>query len=105
MEPRITAAEAALLLPMLPPRSAEALKIEAVVAEARRERDAALAGGIAGAFLAVRRFLTAIRRRGETIETLRALDDRQLRDIGVLRGNIAAAAAANDGASETRRAA
>jgi len=105
MEPRITPAEAALLLPLMPPRSAEALKVEAVVAEARRARDAAIAARIAGLFRAVRGFLAANRRRDETIATLRALDDRQLRDIGVLRGNIAAAAAANDGTAEARRAA
>ncbi len=103
MEPRITAAEAALLLPL--PRSAEAMKIAAVVAQARRERDAAIAARVAGFFRAVRGFLAANRRRDETIATLRALDDRQLSDIGVRRGNIAAAAAANDGAGEARRAA
>lgn len=92
MEPRITPAEAALLMPLAPARSAEAMKIEAVIAEARRERDAAVAAGIARFFRGLRAALTAMRRRNETIERLRALDDRQLRDVGVLRGNIGAAA-------------
>jgi uncharacterized protein YjiS (DUF1127 family) len=100
MTSRITPAEAALLMPR--PRSPEAEKIEAVIAAARRERDAALASRIAEGFRALRSFVTILRRRQETIESLRALDDRQLSDIGVLRGNIPAAA--NDLAGARRAA-
>jgi uncharacterized protein YjiS (DUF1127 family) len=99
MDPRITAAEAALLVPH---RSPAAERVERIIAEARRERDAAIAARITSAFRAMRGFLTTLRRRQETIESLRALDDRQLYDVGVLRGNIPAAA--ND-LVEPRRAA
>ncbi|MBY0336825.1 MAG: DUF1127 domain-containing protein [Acetobacteraceae bacterium] len=90
MDPRITPAEAALLMPL--PRSSQAERIEAIIATARRERDAAIAARIVGGFRAIRRFLTTLRRRDETIAALRQLDDRQLYDVGVLRGNIPAAA-------------
>jgi len=102
MEPRITRAEAAMLLPLPLPRSTEAMKVEAVIAAARRDRDAAITAGILGFFRSLREGLTLLRTRRETIERLRNLDDRQLSDIGVLRGNIGLAA--NDMA-ETRRAA
>lgn len=111
MNSRITPAEAALLMPLgSPRRSAEAERIEAIVAEARRARSAALADRIARFFNGLRAALTALRSRRETIEELRALSQRQLTDIGVAPGNIAVAAAlatpivANDMAG-TRRAA
>jgi len=106
---RITSAEAALLMPTAP-RNAEAERIEAVIAEARQARDAALAARITGFFQTLRAALTAIRTRRETIEQLRALSDRELADIGLTRGSITATAAAatpiaaNDQA-ETRHAA
>jgi uncharacterized protein YjiS (DUF1127 family) len=115
MNSRITPAEAALLMPLATPRRpSEAEQIEAIIAEARRARDAALAERIGAFFRGLREVLTALRRRRETIEELRALSDRQLKDIGVTPGGIAAAAAeatpfaaplaANDTAG-TRRAA
>jgi uncharacterized protein YjiS (DUF1127 family) len=94
MNSRITPAEAALLMPLASPRrSAEAERIEAIIAEARRARDAAIADRITGFFHGLRAALTALRTRRETIEELRGLSDRQLKDIGVAPGNIAAAAA------------
>lgn len=94
MNSRITPAEAALLMPLASPRrSAEAERIEAIVAEARRARDAAIAERVVGFFRGLRAVLTALRNRRETIEELRALSARQLRDIGVAPGNIATVAA------------
>jgi uncharacterized protein YjiS (DUF1127 family) len=94
MNSRITPAEAALLMPLATPRrSAEAERIEAIIAEARRARDAAIAERFIGFFRGLRAALTALRNRRETIEELRALSDRQLADIGVAPGNIASVAA------------
>jgi uncharacterized protein YjiS (DUF1127 family) len=90
---RITPAEAALLMPSAP-RDAKAERIEAIIAEAREARDRALADRINGFFHGLRTALTAIRTRRETIEQLRALSDRELADIGLVRGNIMATAAA-----------
>ena len=90
---RITPAEAALLMPF-PTRNAEAERIEAIVAEARQARNAAAGARIRGFFLALRSAVTALRNRRETIEQLRLLSDRELTDIGVTRGGIAAAASA-----------
>jgi uncharacterized protein YjiS (DUF1127 family) len=110
MDSRITPAEAALLMPhALPARPTEAQQIEAIIAEARRERDAAMFAGVTRFFDALRAGLTTLRTRRETIERLRALSDRELTDIGVARGNITDVAAtlppaANDAAG-TRRAA
>lgn len=111
---RITSAEAALLMPqgslMGAGRNAEAERINAIIAEARQARDAAIAARIRGFFHAVREVLTAIRTRRETIAQLRGLTDRELTDIGLTRSGIPAAAAAaaplpaNDMA-ETRQAA
>ncbi len=106
---RLTSAEAALLMPRTQ-RNAEAERIQAVIAEARQLRDAALAARITGFFQTLRAALTAIRNRRDTIEQLRGLSDRELADIGLTRGSIrstAAAAtpfAAND-VAETRQAA
>ena len=95
MNSRITPAEAALLMPLASPRrSAEAERIEAIVAEARRARSAALADRIARFFNALRAALTALRTRRETIEQLRAMTDRELADIGLTRGTITATAVA-----------
>lgn len=90
---RITPAEAVLLMPS-PPRNAEAERIDAIIAEAREARDAALAARIRGFFLALRSAVTALRNRRETIEQLRILSDRELADIGLTRGGITAAAIA-----------
>jgi uncharacterized protein YjiS (DUF1127 family) len=94
MNSRITPAEAAMLMPFATPRrTADAERIQAIVAEARRARDAALAERFLGFFHGLRAALTALRSRRETIEELRALSARQLTDIGVAPGNIATAAA------------
>lgn len=90
---RITPAEAALLMPRSP-RNVEAERIQAIIAEAREARDRALAARISGFFRGLRAALTAIRTRRETVEQLRALSDRELADIGLVRGNITATAAA-----------
>lgn len=103
---RITSAEAALLMPQSP-RNAQAERIETIQAEARQARATALAARISGFFQGLRAALTAIRNRRETIAQLRLLNDRELADIGLTRGNITAAArlvAAND-TTETRDAA
>ncbi len=90
--------------------SAEAERIESIIAEARQARDAAIAARIKGFFHALREVLTTLRNRRETIEQLRGLTDRELVDIGLTRSGIPAAAAAaaplpaNDMA-DTRRAA
>ncbi|MCX8133516.1 MAG: DUF1127 domain-containing protein [Roseococcus sp.] len=94
MNSRITPAEAALLMPLATARRpSEAQQIEAIIAEARRARDAALAERIAAFFRGLCDILATLRRRRETIEELRALSDRQLKDIGVAPGEIEAAAA------------
>lgn len=110
MNSRITPAEAALLMPFSANESRDAQRVRAIVAEARRNRDAFLADRIRGAFHGLRALMTALRRRRETIEQLRALSDRELADIGLNRAGIASAAAdavplpAND-AGGTQRAA
>lgn len=88
---RITSAEAALLMPHLP-RNIQAERIDAVIAEARQAREAALAARVLGFFNTLRSGLTALRHRRETIEQLRTLSDRELTDIGLTRAGIAAAA-------------
>lgn len=94
MNSRITPAEAALLMPFSSGEPPEAQRIRAIVAEARRARDAALAARILAGFRGLRAMLTALRQRRETVAELRALSDRELADIGLTRGGIAGAAAA-----------
>lgn len=110
MNSRITPAEAALLMPFSSGEPPEAQRIRAIVAEARRARDAALAARILAAFRGLRAMMTALRQRRETVAELRALSDRELADIGLSRSGIEGAAAAavplpaND-AADGRRAA
>lgn len=94
MNSRITPAEAALLMPFSAGEPAEAQRIRAVVAEARRARDAALAAHILAGFRGLAALVTALRRRRETVAELKALSDRELADIGLTRGGIEGAAAA-----------
>lgn len=95
---RITSAEAALLMPHSSlhgaARNPDAERIAAIIAEARQARDRAMAQRITGFFHGLRAVLTAIRTRRETIEQLRALNDRELADIGLTRAGIPAAAIA-----------
>lgn len=109
MNSRITQADAALM-PFTPAEAPDAQRVRAIVAEARRARDAALAARLKRAFHGLRALMTALRQRRETIERLRALSDRELQDIGLSRAGIPAAAAqavplpAND-AAEPQKAA
>lgn len=111
MNSRITPAETALLMPFSSaPEVPDAARVRALVAEARRARDAALAARIKGFFHGLRAVMTALRQRRETIEQLRALSDRELNDIGLNRAGIAAAATqavplpANDAATPQKAA-
>lgn len=88
---RITPAEALLLMPTAP-RNAEAERIEMIIAEARQARDAAIAERIRGFARGLRNAISALRNRRETIAQLRSLSDRELADIGLVRGSIQAAA-------------
>lgn len=111
MNSRITPAEAAMLMPApYLARLGPAERGEVLVAQARALRAAYILGAITGAFQALGRGVSALRRRNRTADELSQLSDRALADIGVARGNILEIAArphpqaANDLAG-TRRAA
>jgi uncharacterized protein YjiS (DUF1127 family) len=81
--------------------------MRARVAEGRGRSSLALARGLQAGFNALRQALTALRLRRETIMQLRALSDRELKDIGLNRGAILSAAGtapANDQGSLDRAA-
>jgi uncharacterized protein YjiS (DUF1127 family) len=72
-----------------------AVEIDAIVAQAVRARDAALAaslrrffGGIGQALAAVGAALASWPMRRATYEKLRRLNDRELADIGLTRGDV-----------------
>ncbi|WP_424813339.1 DUF1127 domain-containing protein [Roseococcus sp. YIM B11640] len=109
MNSRINTAEAALLMPFASRPSSKADEIAAIIAEARRARDAAFAERLRGFVRSIRNGLAAMMDRRRTIDALNSLSDRELADIGISRSGIPAAAAAvpsaaNDHA-EVRRAA
>jgi uncharacterized protein YjiS (DUF1127 family) len=65
--------------------------IDAIVTQARRERDAALAQRVQrffGALAAIGQALLTWNARSTTYENLRSLSDRELADIGLTRGDI-----------------
>lgn len=109
MNSRIISAEAALLMPPAS-RNDKSDEIARLIAEARRARDDAFVARIVAFFHGLRRALSTMRARRETIDQLNGLTDRELADIGLSRSGIVAAAeasvphAANDEA-ELRRAA
>ena len=80
-------------LPQMPPVA----EMRARVAAGRDRRSLALARAILAGFHTLRQVLTALRLRRETITQLRALSDRELRDIGLNRGAILSAANDRDG--------
>jgi uncharacterized protein YjiS (DUF1127 family) len=88
MDARFTKAEAAFLLPAVTAPSrretdAEALRLAAVAA-----RDEAIAGWMLAGLQRAIRFVASLPSRIATYNALRALSDRELRDIGMNRFDI-----------------
>jgi len=94
MEPRITPAEAAMLMPAPAfDRLGPAERAEVLTAQARALRAQLILDAFRGAFQALARGFAAMQRRQRTEEELSRLSDRALADIGIARGNIAEIAA------------
>lgn len=95
MNPRTTQEQIGLF-PASTAQTASAVEIDAIVAQAVRARDAAFAAslrrvfsGIGQALGAVGAALASWPTRRATYEKLRRLNDRELADIGLTRGDVA----------------
>lgn len=89
MNPRDTQEQIGLFSAVLQAPSAGA--IDAIVTQARRDRDAALAERLQrvfGGLAALGRALLSWNERSTTYANLRTLSDRELADIGLTRGDI-----------------
>ena len=96
MNPRTTQEQIGLFPAATPAQAASAAEIDAIVAQAVQTRDAALAaslrrffGGIGQAVAAIGAALASWPTRRATYEKLRRLNDRELADIGLTRGDVA----------------
>ena len=94
MDPRRTQEQIGLF-PVTLPAGSNAAQVEAIVAEAARNRDAAIGAGlrrglgsIAKAIVGVGKALLSFPERQSTMQSLRQLSDRELADIGLTRADI-----------------
>ena len=96
MNPRTTQEQIGLFPATTPAQAASAAEIDAIVAQAVRTRDAAFAaslrrffGAIGQAVAVIGAALASWPTRRATYEKLRRLNDRELADIGLTRGDVA----------------
>ena len=88
MDDRFTKAEAALLLPDATAASRRETDAEAIRLAAVAARDEAVASWILGGLRNTIRLVVSLPQRLATYNALRALSDRELRDIGMNRFDI-----------------
>ncbi len=88
MDDRFTKAEAALLLPNSTAASRRETDAEAIRLAAIAARDEAVASWFLGGLRGAIRLLASLPQRFATYNALRALSDRELRDIGMNRHDI-----------------
>ncbi|MEO3472633.1 DUF1127 domain-containing protein [Roseomonas sp. CAU 1739] len=88
MDDRFTKAEAALLLPEAAAASRRETDAEAIRLAAVAARDEAVASWILGGLRSAVHLVASLPQRVATYNALRALSDRELRDIGMNRFDI-----------------
>lgn len=88
MDDRFTKAEAALLLPSATAASRRETDAEAIRLAAIAARDEAIASWFLSGLRSAIKLLASLPQRAATYSALRALSDRELRDIGVTRHDI-----------------
>ena len=96
MNPRTTQEQIGLFPATSPAQTAAAAEMDVIMAQAVRARDAALAASLRQLFGTIGKALAAIGTaiaswptRRATYEKLRRLNDRELADIGLTRGDVA----------------
>lgn len=96
MNPRTTQEQIGLFPATTPAQAAAAAEMDVIMAQAVRARDAALAASLRRLFGTIGKALAAIGAalstwpaRRATYEKLRRLNDRELADIGLTRGDVA----------------
>lgn len=95
MDARFTKAEAALLLPEATAASRRENDVEAIRLAAAAARDEAVANLLLGGIRTAVRLVVSLPKRIATYNALRALSDRELRDIGMTRFDISRVFAAD----------
>ena len=88
MDARFTKAEAALLLPEATSASRRETDVEAIRLAAAAARNEAVANWLLGGLRGAITVIAALPQRIATYNALRALSDRELRDIGMTRFDI-----------------